>query len=93
MSSATYPGAFPVRAIVERLRNASQTPLHEFWPDDLSLLDSASFDATRIHGPKQITDLYLLALAVRHGGRLVTFDRLISLNSVTGAQERHLVRL
>jgi uncharacterized protein len=93
MSGATYPGAFPVQAIVERLRNASQTPLHEFWPDDLSLLDSASFDATRIHGPKQITDLYLLALAVRHGGRLVTFDRLISLNSVTGAQERHLVRL
>ena len=28
-----------------------------------------------VHRPRQVTDAYLLALAVRHGGRFATFDR------------------
>ena len=43
-----------------------------------------------MQGHNQITDLYLLALAVRHGGRFVTFDQAISLRSVRGATPRHL---
>ena len=38
---------------------------------DVSALDAALVDTRRIHGPKQLTDIYLLALAVRHGGNLV----------------------
>lgn len=93
MSNPGYPGAFPVQAIIERLAKASRTRLHQFWPDDLSLLDPALLDASRIHGPRQITDLYLLALAVRHGGRFVTFDHSISVEGVKGAAKGHLVRL
>jgi toxin-antitoxin system PIN domain toxin len=93
MSNPAYPGALPVQAIVERLAKASRSRLHEFWPDDLSLLDAAILDASRIHGPRQITDLYLLALAVRHGGVFVTFDRLISTEPVKQATKSHLVRL
>lgn len=64
---------------------------HRFWPDDISLLDAALFDHGKIHGPRQLTDLYLLALAIKHGGRLVTFDREIPLNAVRGAQRANLV--
>jgi toxin-antitoxin system PIN domain toxin len=93
MSGPGYPGALPVQAVVERLAMATKTRLHEFWPDGLSLLDPASFDPSRIHGPRQITDLYLLALAVKHRGSFVTFDRLISTDAVKRAAKAHLVRL
>ena len=45
---------------------------HEFWADDISLRDDGIADFARVHGRNQITDLYLLALAVKHGGTLVT---------------------
>ena len=57
----------------------------------MSLLDEKAIDTRRIHGPKQLTDVYLLALAVSKGGRLVTFDRSISLDAVAGARKTHLV--
>jgi uncharacterized protein len=93
MSNPGYPGAVPVRAVVERLAMASKTRHHEFWPDDVSLLDATLLDPSRIHGPRQITDLYLLALAVKHRGSFVTFDRLISTDAVKSAAQGHLVRL
>jgi hypothetical protein len=37
-----------------------------------------------------VTDAYLLALAVRHGGRLATFDRRIAVDVVPGAQAESL---
>jgi predicted nucleic acid-binding protein len=46
-----------------------------------------------LHGPRQVTDAYLLALAVAHGGRFVTFDRSLSLASVHGASEDHMTIL
>lgn len=46
-----------------------------------------------IHGPRQITDVYLLALAVQHGGRLVALDRAIPLAAARGAKARNLVIL
>ena len=93
MSQASYPGARSVSQIAERLRGALAHPAHEFWPEDVSLLDPGKIDLTRVHGARQVTDTYLLALAVRHGGRLVTFDAGIALAAVSGASSRHLVRL
>ena len=66
-------------------------PGHEFWPDDLSLLESGAIDHSRILGHTQITDVYLLALAVKHGGRFVTLDRRVTLSAVRGAGAEHLV--
>lgn len=63
---------------------------HEFWPDDISLRDDRVADFARVHGHNQITDLYLLALAVKRGGTLVTFDQGISLDAVRGAKPKHL---
>lgn len=50
-------------------------PDHEFWPDDASIADDRHFDRGYILGPSQITGVYLLGLAVKQSGRLVTFDR------------------
>jgi toxin-antitoxin system PIN domain toxin len=66
---------------------------HAFWADDTSILDPTYFDHTKIHGHRQLTDLYLLALAVKHNGRLVTFDGQIPLSAVRGATKQHLVIL
>ena len=46
------------------------------------LLDDTLFDRDMVRGHKQITDIYLLGLAVRHGGRLATFDRSIPREAV-----------
>lgn len=93
MSHPGYPNALPVRPVLERLREATRSPHHEFWPDDVSLLEPRIADASRIHGPRQLTDLYLLALAVSRGGRFVTFDASVPLSAIKGAEKRHLVAL
>lgn len=85
-----HRGAVGLMAVRDRLRQACQELNHEFWPDDISLRDDASVDFTRVHGHRQVTDVYLLALTVKHKGCLTTFDRGIALSAVTGAQPRHL---
>src|SRR5262249_43110476 len=57
MSHPGYPNALPVRAVVERLAEAAAGAHHDFWPDDVSLLDPQIADAARIHGPRQLTDI------------------------------------
>ena len=90
MTQPAYPSPVPVVDVVERLREATGHVAHEFWPDDVSLLDPIRLDITRLHGPKQITDAYLLALAVAHGGRLATFDDRAPLSAVIGATRANL---
>lgn len=74
-----------IPALVERLRKFRSSSQHEFWPDDISLLDERLFAAQLVRGHQQLADLYLLGLAVRRGGRLVTFDQRIPLAAVKGA--------
>lgn len=90
VSQATYLKPSPARDLVERLAEAVVDTDHEFWPDDVSLTDESLFVRDRLLGPKRLTDIYLLALAVRHGGRLATFDRNIPLAAVRGAEPRHV---
>ena len=59
----------------------------------MSVLDPAVVDVAKVHGPRQVNDAYLLALAVAHGGRFVTFDRRLALAAVPGSPEEHLVVL
>jgi uncharacterized protein len=63
---------------------------HVFWPDDVSLLDPQVVDHRYVLGPKQLTDIYLLALAVKNNGRLATFDRAMPIKAVRGAEARHI---
>lgn len=90
MSQPGYPNPMPVSQVIERLAEAAETRHHEFWPDRISLLDASAIVRERLLGPKQLTDAYLLALAVANQGRFVSFDRAVSLATVRGAKASHL---
>jgi toxin-antitoxin system PIN domain toxin len=92
-SQPAYPGYLGVSAIARRLGKAVEARDHTFWPDTLSLCDTNLFSHENILGPRHLTDLYLLALAVENGGRLVTFDRSVSTSAVRRATQNHLVHL
>ena len=93
VSQPSYPRPMPVaRAVAELAAQIAATD-HQFWPDDVSLLDGDVVDRTRLLGPKQLTDVYLLALALKHEGCLVTFDRAIPIQAVRKAQAENLVVL
>jgi len=93
MASAGYTNPLPVAAILQRLGMAKATKHHRFWSDHVSLTDVEVFNPSELLGPKQITDRYLLALAVKNNGRLVTFDQGIRPTAVIGAAAEHLVQL
>jgi uncharacterized protein len=63
---------------------------HTFWPDSLSLRSEALVDWTRVLGHNQITDVYLLALAVANAGCLLTLDHRVALSTVVGAASSNL---
>ncbi len=92
MSNPNYSNSveFSPRDLIDRIRSFAQNSVHEFWSADISLRDPGIFAIDRIHGSRQLTDLYLLALAIKHGGRLVTFDQNIPLSAVNGARSKHL---
>ena len=79
--------------VAELLRTFAGRTNHEFWPDTVSFLDSAVMDTKKVLGPRQITDLYLLALAASRGGRLVTFDDSIHREAVrtAGPESLHTI--
>ncbi|MGC9450831.1 MAG: TA system VapC family ribonuclease toxin [Oceanipulchritudo sp.] len=78
-----HPGIrYSAEEIISLLETFSQGSDHAFWVDDLSLLDRKLFKRERILGSRQVTDIYLLALAAKHGGRLVTFDEGINTAAV-----------
>lgn len=74
------PGNTP--AVVGILQRLCQAEGHRFWADDISLSDVLEAHGLLIH--TQITDAYLLGLALHHGGKLATFDQHIPINAVRG---------
>jgi predicted nucleic acid-binding protein len=70
MPSYSRGGGLPMSLVRQRLQQACASLDHAFWPDDVSLRDDTLVDFSRVQGHQQVTDLYLLALAVRDGGTL-----------------------
>jgi toxin-antitoxin system PIN domain toxin len=93
LSNRAYPRPHRVGAGAPPRAAAAPTPHHAFWPDDLSVLEPARFAHDRWLDSRQITDAYLLALAVHRGGVFVTLDHGIDISLVTGATPRHLVTI
>ena len=81
---------FSVPTLVHALGTLREQGQHRFWSEDLSICDTDRFAVEAIRGHQQITDIYLLALAVKNGGRLVTFDQRVPLAAVKGARPEHL---
>jgi len=86
LSKPGYP--FPgltvarVRDIMTELVGADG---HRFWPDSVSILEAKRLDLSAAV-PRNLTDLYLLRLAIASHGRLITFDRTIPWQLVTGCK-------
>ena len=85
ISLPSYPGIrvktetalFLLQAAVE-----SSTAKHYFWQDGVSLRDRNLVNPAKIAGPKQITDVYLLALCQQNGGTLVTLDAKMTVSAI-----------
>jgi len=92
MSNPNYSrkARFTPPDLIGRLEKLTAQSNHEFWPDEISLRDEKLFASDRIHSSKQIGDLYLLALATKRRGRLVTFDQGIPLSAVRNASSANL---
>lgn len=93
LSSPAYPSPLPLAQVVERLAAAAADDSHAFWPDAISLLDARRIGWRHVLSGRQLTDAYLLALAVAQRGCFVTFDRGVSLAAVAGARPDHVVLL
>jgi len=66
------------------LQALRQLPGHQFWSDELSIASDEVFTLAETTTSKAITDLYLLALAVKRKGTLSTFDTRIDSKCVSG---------
>ena len=53
--------------------------------------EAAFFNLSLLSFSKHLTDIYLVALAVKHEGFLVTFDRRITVTAIPGATSKHLL--
>lgn len=91
LSQPRYPSPVSPAQAIARLRRATATRHHAYWTCETSLLDPERIDPSRVHGPKQVTDVYLLALAARHEGRFVTFDRTVPFEAAPRARAENLV--
>lgn len=93
MSTPAYPGARPVSQVLAQVQGMCASAHHHFWADAVSLVQPGTLNPAHLLGHCQLTDAYLLALAVHHQGQFVTLDGAVPLRAVHGAQASHLVSL
>jgi len=93
LSQAAYPNRLPMHTVVAVLQQAMRHPMHEFWADGINPLNTDAIDWQPVLRPADITDAYLLSLAVQHQACLVTLDQGIAVKWATGAENKHLMRL
>lgn len=93
MSQPSYPNARPIGEVINQVRTMCAAKYHHFFANDFSIMDEAKIAHQHLLGNKQLTDIYLLALAVQHGARLVTLDGGIPLQTVKGAKKENYFRI
>lgn len=90
LSQPKYPMPQTIASAIKLLNMAKTSTDHTFWPDTVSLLDPSQFNADAFTRHDQITDSYLLALAIKNNGRLVSLDQDIKTATVQGFKQTHL---
>ena len=93
LSQPKYSNQTSVAVMVDLLGEAIADPQHAFWPDSFSLLEPDALHWDNLLTGRHLTDVYLLALAYRNNGRLVTLDQGIPFSAVPDARAEHLVVL
>ena len=88
LGQPAYPnGPQNPKGALEILRHLTSLPGHQFWNDTLSLTNEDQFNIQPKTTSKQLTDLYLLGLAVSRGGKLITLDRRIETENVVNGHK------
>ena len=92
LANPRYPATVAYRPaeLLHHLQQFCASKHHVFWSDSVSLTDKTVFDSALIRGYRQLSDVYLLGLAKKMGGHLVTFDGSIPLGAVIGATKTTL---
>ncbi|HYK61264.1 MAG TPA: TA system VapC family ribonuclease toxin [Bryobacteraceae bacterium] len=88
VSNAKYPSGQRTSAeLVGTLRDLKTAGVeaYQFWPDDITFTDNALFRPEYLVRSGHVTDAYLLGLAAKHGGRLVSFDGSLPWQAIRGA--------
>ena len=83
-SSNPNAGAYSVEEATQVLADLVNYPGYRFWPISTGWATLAAPFLQRVFGHQQITDAYLLGLAVKEGGVLVTMDK--GIKYLAGAQ-------
>jgi uncharacterized protein len=73
-----------VLAVLAILRQLCEAQGHQFWAEDISILDILAPAA--IITCAQVTDVYLAGLALHRGGKLATLDQRIPADAVRGGK-------
>jgi uncharacterized protein len=73
-----HPNAMSVDEAFQMLADITLRPGHRFWPLDITLAEAVQPFQDRLVGHRQVTDAYLLGLAIRNKGHLITLDRGVS---------------
>lgn len=74
-----------VTAVLAIFRRLCEAPGHHFWSEDISILQI--LEPAAVITPTQITDVYLLGLAVHKKDKLATLDQRIPVGTVRGGRQ------
>jgi toxin-antitoxin system PIN domain toxin len=66
---------------------------HQFWRDEIGLLEALKRFEGRVVGHLQVTDAYLLGLALHKNGRLATLDKAVGSLLAEGSPERSRIEI
>jgi len=88
LSNPTFsPKALTPQNALAVLTENLELPGHRFWPADLPIAEATRSIRHRLTGHRQLTDAYLIALAIRHRARLATLDKAIASWAPSGSVE------
>lgn len=85
-------GAVTPGEAIGLLNRVTRAKEHTFWPDDLNLTVTQALPVSHLLGHRQVTDAYLLGLAIQHDGKLATLDQgVAALMPDAKIRQKHLV--
>jgi len=90
---AFSPDALTTADAISLLATNVGHPTHRFWTNDVGFVEAVRPFRDRIIGHQQITDAYLLGLAIRKKGRFATLDRSVLALLASGSAEENTVEL
>jgi len=93
VSNPSYLNAVSVADATSLLQLAIANTVYHRLEQTVSLLDPSRFQPSKLVSHRQITDLYLIGMAIYHDVKLITFDRNVPTHAAIGFEPRHLLLL